>query len=279
MNELLNSIKNKISYINHNEPKSIHIGYGIDNNYARCAATSIASFCENNPEKYFTFHILSLDLSTSTKKLISILAQKYSLNIIIYEIDISFFKLMRLPTKIYLPIPTYFRFIFPLILKDIEQIFYIDADIICLQNAKELFNIKLNQNIIAAVPDLPWLQKQRNEELHLSNHIYFNAGMLLINVNKWNQLNIIESLFHTLSTEPSKFKYLDQDFLNYKLINDVLYLDTKYNCIDLGTINHKNIVLLHFAAHPKPWTACWPISPKCNSFNRELYQAYEKCTP
>lgn len=35
MKNLLQSIKNTISYINHNNDNSIHIGYGIDNNYAR----------------------------------------------------------------------------------------------------------------------------------------------------------------------------------------------------------------------------------------------------
>lgn len=63
MQELLQSIKNTISYIHHNNNNSIHIGYGIDDNYARCTGTSIASFCINNPNKYFSFHILCSNLS------------------------------------------------------------------------------------------------------------------------------------------------------------------------------------------------------------------------
>ena len=56
MQELLQSIKNTISYIHHNDNNSIHIGYGIDDNYARCTGTSIASFCINNHTQLFYSH-------------------------------------------------------------------------------------------------------------------------------------------------------------------------------------------------------------------------------
>ena len=56
---------------NDNFNECVHIGYGIDNNFARCTAASIASFCENNPERKIFFHILEVNLSEENKIRIS----------------------------------------------------------------------------------------------------------------------------------------------------------------------------------------------------------------
>ena len=274
-----NYIKSTYSYLYNKQTNTnlIHIGYGIDNNYARCCATSIASFCLNNPKQNITFHIMANNLTTTTKSKFDELAKIYNINIFIYELDIS--KLSSLPTQTHLPISTYFRFILPIILKNIDKLYYVDADIICLQNADELFNISLNNNIIAAVPDLSWMNNKRNKALNLNNHTYFNAGMLVIDIIKWNKFNTFEKVLQAIQLEPQKFRYLDQDALNLILTKQIKYIDKKFNCIDINTINHQDIVLLHFAAHPKPWNIAFLISKVCNTFNKDLYAYYENQTP
>ena len=278
MYQIKNFIQNIVSYNYCSNPSNyINIGYGIDNNYARCCASSIASFCLNNPTKNFNFHIMAKKLSTNNKDRFKQLAQLYSININIYKINID--TLANLPTQIHLPIATYFRFILPLVLDNIDKLFYIDADIICLKNADELFNTNLNDNIIGAVPDLPWMNTKRNKALNLRNHIYFNAGMLIINIAKWNNFNTFAKILQAIQNEPQKFRYLDQDALNLILTNHIQYLDTKFNCIDINSTEQKNIILLHFAAHPKPWNIAFSISKLCNKFNKNLYQYYENKTP
>lgn len=60
MYQIKNFIQNIVSYNYCSNPSNyINIGYGIDNNYARCCASSIASFCLNNPTKNFNFHIMA----------------------------------------------------------------------------------------------------------------------------------------------------------------------------------------------------------------------------
>ncbi|WP_286035135.1 glycosyltransferase family 8 protein [Megamonas hypermegale] len=279
MNIFTNNLNSKIKYeyLITQTCSNIHIGYGIDNNYARCCASSISSFCINNPGRNFNFHIMSKDLSTVNKNRFKQLAQIYSINICIYEININ--TLTKLPTQVHLPIATYFRFILPLVLDNVDKLFYIDADILCLQNADDLFNINLDDNIIGAVPDLPWMNKKRNKALNLKNHIYFNAGMLIIDINKWNKFDTFTKVLQVIQNNPKNFRYLDQDALNIVLTNHIQYLDTKFNCIDINSISQKNIILLHFAAHPKPWNIAFPISKICNEFNKNIYQYYENKTP
>lgn len=73
MNISTNTLKSKTKYeyLISQTHSNIHIGYGIDNNYARCCASSIASFCLNNPTKNFNFHIMAKDLSTTNKNNLS----------------------------------------------------------------------------------------------------------------------------------------------------------------------------------------------------------------
>lgn len=277
--ELEHSLENIIEYkYSCDEGKTeIHIGYGIDNNYARCAASSIFSFYMNNKNKRIFFHIIAANLSDETKKKFNILAKNYNLNLIIYEINIKFFE--TLPIKDYISIATYFRFLLPLILKDVNILFYIDADIICIKDASKLFEIDLEDNIIGAVPDLCKMNNRRNKALGLKNHIYVNAGLMMINIKKWNEYDISKKAIELLTKYPNKYLYQDQDVLNELLTKRIKYLSRIFNCIDIYSVEQENIVLLHFANNPKPWNEKWTLNRMYNDFTKELYEFFERQTP
>lgn len=255
----------------------IHIGYGIDNNYARCMSASITSFYLNNKKKNITFHVIASDLSDTTKEKLKELAKKYLLDLIIYEIDIDNFK--QLPIKDYISLATYFRFMLPVILKGIDKLFYVDADIICIKDANSLFEINLENNIIAAVPDIERMNKKRNKILELENHIYFNAGLIVIDIKKWNENNISERAMVLLKEKSDIFLYQDQDVLNKLLTKKIKYMDRVFNCIDIHKIDFQKIILLHFANTPKPWSEKWKLNRMYNSFTKNLYNFYEEKTP
>lgn len=273
------SIKKIISYtFSQSTSPFIHIGYGIDNNFSRCAGTSIKSICKNNIHKNFHFHIIGLNISNTNKLKFKQLAQQENINISIYEINSSFFN--KLPTKTHLPIPTYFRFLLPIILKNIPKVYYIDSDVICLKSLSSFFNINLNNNIIAAVADDKWINDLQNENLKLKDHIYFNAGILIINTLKWNSSHITEKLLNVLISNPDKFKFLDQDALNLILDKNIKYIEQKYNYHNNKNINFQNdICLLHFVHIPKPWNLSWYVCDNINSYNKNIYINFENLTP
>lgn len=173
----------------------------------------------------------------------------------------------------------YFRLILPIILKNVSTLFYFDADIVCLKNADKLFDLNLNKHIIAAVPDLKWLQKKRIDALNLANPVYFNSGVLAINIQKWLQLDILDKIISLVSNNPNLFQYPDQDALNVILNKKTFFLDRSFNCIEPTKEEEPSIIFLHFAANPKPWSLAWPICGKTNDFNINLYQSYEEKTP
>lgn len=281
MVELNKAIKNIIKYKYSNTDKDfINIGYGIDDNYARCMAASIASFCINNKNRNFNFHILGLDLSDDAKEKIEILAKQFKININIYEIEKEFFKIF--PRDSVYTLPIYFRLILSSILDNVDKIFYVDSDIICLHNAEKFFDIDLENNIIAAIKDSEKMNEERNKSLGLKNHKYFNSGVLIINPKAWNDDNINEKFIDLIENNKIHLAYPDQDILNYLLIGKVKYIDKIYNYIDIKNVTENNnidIILLHFAAYPKPWHLGWDISIVCNNFNKNIYKFYEEYTP
>lgn len=273
-------VQNIIQYkyrINNNN-KLVNVSYGIDDNYGRCAATSIASICINNLDYDFNFYIIAAGLSERTKNNIKLLAKSFSINIIIYEIDKKFFE--KLPIKAHIPISTYFRLILPILLKDsVDKLYYIDADVVCLKNAGKLFDFELKDNIVAAVPDINRIANNRIKILKLKKHIYFNAGVLVINVKKWNEFNILDKCLNILRDNPEIFTYQDQDALNVILTGKIKYLDRKFNCINIYDMDSfEDIILLHFANQPKPWNKLWYLNIMCNKFTKNIYSHYEKKT-
>ena len=284
MYTLEKSIKNIINYsFKKNISNIIHIGYGIDNNYIRCCATSIVSFLKNNLHKNFHFHIVSSKIDKTSINILKLLAEQYNFNISIYIIDDNYFN--KLPTQKAFPTSMYFRFLLPIFNKNLSKILYVDADIICLNNIKKLLSFDLKDNIIAAVPDTKDMNEARNNDLNLKNHIYFNSGMMLINIQKWNEYDIFNKLIDILSNNMYNFKFPDQDALNLILTQKILYLPRKFNYFNgfypwhKDSISNKEIILLHFTSSPKPWDLGWEVSSMSNEYNRDLYKIYENQTP
>lgn len=273
-----NIVKNIIEYrYLYNKLNVVNVAYGIDDNYARCMATSIASFCVNNKNRNFCFYIIATDLSNNTKKNLNVIAKNFNIDIVIYEIDKRFFEDM--PSVHVVSLAAYFRILLPVIVDSIDILFYIDADIICLKDASSFFDIKLNENIIAAIPDNKKMNKKRNNSLKLKQHIYFNSGVLIIDIKKWNKNRISDKLITVINKYKKIIKYEDQDALNIVLSKKVRYISKNFNCISLKDIDVREIVLLHFANHPKPWSRYWFLNIMNNKFTKQLYSEYEKLTP
>jgi UDP-glucose:(galactosyl)LPS alpha-1,2-glucosyltransferase len=256
--------------------REIHIGYGVDDAYTRCMGTSIASICKNNKEEHLIFHILTGRLREENLQKIKQLAEDFSVEVNLYFLDESAFQ--GLPTQVHFPLSIYYRYILPIIL-DVPRVLYIDADIVCLGSLDKLWALDLEGNIIGAVADVEWMGVKRNRALNLHNHQYFNSGVLLIDIIKWNQINTLDKVIQALAKEPEKFRYPDQDALNLILIGKVFYLNDCWNHLNTIKEWQEDSILLHFAAHPKPWNIAWTLSDHCNAFTKDIYRAYEQLTP
>lgn len=253
-----------------------HIGYGIDDNYVRCMGASIASVCENNRNANLVFHVLAHGLKQDNMLKLKQMAEDFGVNIHVYTIDNRPFQ--QLPVQAHFPASIYYRFILPVILP-VSNVLYLDADIICLREIQTLFSMDIKENIIAAVPDLEPMGSKRNNILGLKQHIYFNSGVLFIDIKKWNNYDVANKALSLLVQDLKKYRYPDQDVLNVVLTGKVNYLGKEWNSINKTGMADAGIIFLHFAAHPKPWNIAWEKSALCNAFTCNIYSKYEDLSP
>lgn len=58
---------------------------------------------------------------------------------------------------------------------------------------------------------------------------YFNAGVLLINLNFWRDHKLLDGFLHCIKENKAKLVYHDQDVLNFTLYNKKRWLPMRYN--------------------------------------------------
>lgn len=155
---------------------------------------------------------------------------------------------------------------------DIETLLYIDVDILIKSNIEELFEIEFDTPICAELCFPASLS--RGEHLDGEASPYFNSGVLLINMDKWRELELEESFKEIGSSKAHLF--LDQDILNIRFRNNWTRLGRKYNYfhqyglgeIDLSFSEVPSII--HFVGL-KPWKEVPQtqfVSEYRNNFNR-----------
>ncbi|MFV9997017.1 MAG: glycosyltransferase [Arsenophonus endosymbiont of Dermacentor nuttalli] len=92
--------------------------------------------------------------------------------------------------------------------KKVDRILYLDANIICNNNLDTLQKIEFNNNKIASVvteKDEKWSQKRASElEVKSISQGYFNAGFLLINLNRWAEEDISAKAMQLLKNNKIK---------------------------------------------------------------------------
>jgi len=183
---------------------SLNFLYCFDDNYNYQAFSSICSVLDKTSQKLNIF-IIHKD-KNSTKFIPDYIKNHKMLK----NIDVKKFKNVNniFPNldNVHVSEATYYRIYFDdYIFDDIENIIYLDSDIICNSDPSVLLKNYINElndknYVIGAVTHLTknMDNKDRFEDIKMKSSKYFNAGMILINVNRWKELNLREKLLDTL---------------------------------------------------------------------------------
>ena len=249
---------------------SLHIAFAVDDNFIKPVGILITSIIYNNPNQCFHFHIFTASLSDNNlNKLKKVNVGNSSLTIHVFDEELfsSYQTLKNLPSSMY------YRLIIPTILNGVtSRVLYLDADIVCNGSIEELVHKDINDYIICACLDPSVII---NHDKHVSslgldkNDSYFNSGVLLINIDKWNEKNVL-SCFNDLIFN-REYKFPDQDVLNIVLQHDILLLDEKFNTFSANVENYNKATFVHFAGEGKPWIS---IINK-----NDLYMEYYNLSP
>jgi lipopolysaccharide biosynthesis glycosyltransferase len=215
-----------------NNSDNIHIALSATGNYAVFVTTIVLSIVENTKEQ-IQFHVLTENFSIQDELIVSDFFKKYE-NISFEFISVE--KQLQLLENVQLgwlssPI-TYARIFIPKLLKDVKKCIYLDLDIIVNCDIKELWTIDFVQNkkeygLCAACADY---YEKTNKRLGLSpEHKSFNAGVLLINCNKWREDCTTDKLIKLMKETKLELKNLDQDLLNIYFDGNTKYFDEIFN--------------------------------------------------
>lgn len=226
-----------------------HIALCSDNNYLPYCFVTCQSIINSldlayNNSDTIIFHII-IDKSVNSANLKNKTNQFLSRNNcpieIIFQIHIIDSSIFDGAPKLRGSYGTYYRILIDRILSDdISTILYLDLDILVRKDIRYLFNsVDINNSLLAACLDYELNSSKITpkdliiksispfkKDLYINNNKYFNAGVLLINLDLWRKCCISEKCFDLLRTH-SPIRH-DQDLLNY-LVKSKEILDIGWN--------------------------------------------------
>ncbi|MFY1026405.1 glycosyltransferase family 8 protein [Actinobacillus seminis] len=218
----------------------MNILFSCDNNYAPYLAVTLSSILKSEfnsaTNQRIRFFLLSAGVSEDNKHYVKKLVEHYHCQLEIIEVDLG--ELADLPNTIgYISAATYIRLKLADYLKvySLKRLIYLDVDILVHQSLYPLWKTDLGGKSIGACYDnfIEPSKSDYKEKLGFSSsHYYFNTGVLLIDVEKWQAKNVFKrAMDWTTYCQDNhiEFLYQDQDMLNHIFENDVNYLDLRYN--------------------------------------------------
>lgn len=252
----------------------LHIAIAFDQNYLKQFYALITSIFANNSDNIVHIHTIASGLSEDEKRKIQNFISSQKSEIVFYEIEFNVINSFVLSNNWTLAV--YYRLFFPLLVKNVPRLLYIDTDTLVIGDLSELFSLNLNNFPVGAVYD-NYVKTQ--ELIGISEEgKYFNSGVLLIDIYKWNLLGISERAITFLNNYPEKIRFVDQCALNAVLIDNWFSLDPKYNRMYSYLPNWeegskpfweiiKKTSILHFTLQ-RPWNIL------CRNRGRKLYEKY-----
>jgi len=237
--------------------------------YAMLLGVALCSLFENKKGEYpISVYVIDSGISAANKERLGILEKRYGFAINYVTPDKQLFDeipIADLSKQYYLPIEVYYRIAFARLLPaTCRKLIYLDVDIAVRGDIAELYNVDLAGQTIGAVADCH--PDEKHEHLKRmcrdfqvpeipNEFVYFNSGMLLINLDLWRKHGIEEKLFKVIRENPDKLSYHDQDALNIVLLGDCKELPAKYNLLteQASELNESNPLIVHFVGGGKPW--------------------------
>lgn len=243
------------------ELKEIPIFFAIDDQYIPFLAVALKSLIENANKDYkYLIKVLHTNVQEEHMKQI----KKYEdENVNIEFVDLSYYigKIQdKLYTRDYYTNTTYFRLFLPELYPQFDKVLYLDSDIIVLGDISELYNTDMGTNLVAAAPDdIIQYNKVFQDYAELVVGVakyqhYFNAGVLLMNLDELRKFKFEEKFLYLLGTV--KFSVAqDQDYLNRLCKGRVTLISHDWDVMPYVNDETKpeDIRLIHYNFAYKPW--------------------------
>lgn len=213
----------------------MNIFYFTSDLFTSVAATSIVSLLENNKHfKEINFYIVDDGITNENKKALTSMIEKYKRRICFIPAPDPV-KIFDFPFKNKYQLGhSYPRMcIGQLLPKTVEKVLCLDSDTLILGNLDELWNIDMGENILAGVVDCMNLKAYKKQFQLLTDELYCNAGVFLVNVKRWREEKIEEKINKVIKERNGNIFFFEQTLMNYCCRRKIMMLHPKYNCYTL----------------------------------------------
>ena len=237
------------------------IFYAVDDDYLPFLAVSIHSLISNSSPNY-DYYIKILYTNISEKNIIEI--KKYEKeNVKIEFVDLNYYIKKvenQLYTRDYYSKNTYFRLFIPELYPQYTKALYLDSDTVILGDIADLYNTDIGDNLVGAVPDesvqnIVEFQEYVEKVVGVASYKnYFNAGILVMNLDELRKFKFQEKFMYLLQTV--KFAVAqDQDYLNRLCKGRVRIISNVWDKMPIENkkIMIEDIKLVHYNLSFKPW--------------------------
>jgi lipopolysaccharide biosynthesis glycosyltransferase len=138
-----------------------------------------------------------------------------------------------LPTKGFTGKATWYRIFLPGLLPEVDRLVYLDSDVLVLESLVPLARTDLRGNLVGAVTNVYRHDHlDRLAALGLDPDRYFNAGVLLMDLDAMRRSGTTDALLSYGRQNSSAIEWRDQDTLNVVLANRRLALHPRWNVMN-----------------------------------------------
>ena len=239
---------------------SLNVFFAVDKNYLIHFTVTLASLLENNKDLNISVYIIhDFEDINQLEEVVFYFNSGYKVNINLIYVDNTIFDNFQI--TLYISKATYFRLLFADILPaNIMSGLYLDCDTVVTGSLRELINLdfintQINQddNSILAVCDKnEKTEIDRLSKMGIQTNMYFNAGVMLINLKQWRIENVSDKLIDIANKFKEQLIWWDQDVLNIFFKNKCGRLKNTYNEFPTKLLSNVPIII-HFSGSSKPW--------------------------
>ncbi|GBR20837.1 lipopolysaccharide biosynthesis protein [Asaia spathodeae NBRC 105894] len=274
-------LNTKLGFVNHPAQTAIEILHGgtvhlvisFDDAYMLHAIACIMSILDRaSVRDALTFHVIH-DESLGSPNISIIKRIFINAKIHFYDVRNDRFPGLLPRNRPHISKNTYYRLIMQDYLpREVSRIIYSDLDTIFLDDIIQLWNISMDNAILAGCLDEGGLTQSRKLFGKTHNKNYINAGVLLFDIQaakaKYGNLRFLYA--ESLAKHVRNITLQDQDLLNISFVDDIIHLPLRWNVgsriygnneLDYAyseadeKIAAENPAVIHFTGENKPWHA------------------------
>lgn len=273
---------------------SAAIVLAFDERYAMPGMVAITSVADRGVVSGTPVIVLDCGLSPRSLGGLEVLARNLEIDMEVRDASRAMTAVRDYPVAMYVNASTWVRLHVAGLCSDFRRVLYLDADILCRRSLQPLLMADLRSHIVGAVQDVfhptlgtPVCLPGITFSGTVRKRPYFNAGVMLIDVEAWREERLTARLADFVDRHPKSLRFWDQDALNGVLLGDWFDLGPTWNVPPISDIlralsfdyfgasrlNRRDLAhlertasILHYITGLKPWDSRFPAGTM-----RDLY--------